>query len=67
MKSPSDMLNMAESNSRKEVNYSLDSAQESVTCPFTQPKGEKIGNALLAIMFILVPAILLLYLLLLSL
>jgi hypothetical protein len=57
---------MIESDSRKEVIYSIDTTQESVICPFTQPKGERIGNALLAIMFILVPPILLLYLMLVS-
>ena len=38
-----------------------DNSDTSIVCPFTQPQGNRIGDALLALMFVVVPILLLLY------
>ena len=55
---------MTEKESEKNVPSNDDTRLESAICPFTQPKGKRVGNALLAIMFILIPTLLLMYLIL---
>jgi len=55
---------MMETDSEKTIIYSNDTRRESVVCPFTQSKGKRAGNVVLAIMFIPVPIMLILYLIL---
>ncbi|MHA1136780.1 MAG: hypothetical protein ACTSSE_09850 [Candidatus Thorarchaeota archaeon] len=51
---------MTEHDSEKTITL-LDSPDAAIVCPFTQPKGKKIGDTLLALMFIVVPLSLLIY------
>ena len=41
----------------------VETPEEPAICPFTQPRGKRVGDALLAVMFILVPIILIIYIL----
>ncbi|MGY5860607.1 MAG: hypothetical protein RTU63_14655 [Candidatus Thorarchaeota archaeon] len=51
---------MTERNSEETI-ILLKISDDSTVCPFTQPQGKNIGNALLALMFIVVPFMLLIY------